>query len=123
MPSIEPASGAADEAHPFTDPEGPGALQEDAGEDAAESLLGRETEDDRREGPPRRGSRVTPAIRRARITTATIATSCTRKPTVPAVAGSRRLYSRGERAWTSQWAAVRPTMIRTVTVATRTQLP
>ena len=42
--------GAADQAHPFADPEGPGALQDDAGEDPAQRLLGGEAEQDRGEG-------------------------------------------------------------------------
>ena len=73
--------------------------------------------------PTARVAVLTPAIRRARITTATIASKLDQEADGPAVAGSRRLYSRGERAWTSQWVAVRPTRIRIATVAIRTQLP
>ena len=42
--------GAADQAHPFADPERPGALQDDAGEEPAQRLLGGEAEHDRGEG-------------------------------------------------------------------------
>jgi hypothetical protein len=64
-----------------------------------------------------------PATRRATITTVDIAKRRIRKPSVPALAGSRWRKSRGETLRTSQCTAVEPTITSTAAVPTLTQAP
>ncbi len=113
--------GAADQAHPFADPEGPGALQDDAGEDPAQRLLRGEPEQDRGEGA---ADRQRAGVRRRRS-----AAPGSRSRSSPA--GGRRSRrcprSPGPAAGTSaapapsqsQWVAAVPTITSTITVPIR----
>ena len=113
--------GAADQAHPFADPEGARALQDDAGEDPAQRLLGGEAEQDRGEGAAdREGAGVDAGDpqgqdhhRRHREQADHEAGG----------AGGRRVEppveARGEAARPSQWVAAEPTITRTTTVPIR----